>query len=121
MGLRPRPGNLRLFFSDYLSLILGKPRLRLNNPKTSLRFPCLGLNPIIDSINILIKSHNLAPACAHANVDKQYIHSLVKSSSPSVSSERTGHCYTVILCPLMLFTDENLRASFSKMSLVLNI
>ena len=36
-------------FSDYLSLMLGKPRI--NNLKTSLRFPCLGLNPIIDSIN----------------------------------------------------------------------
>ena len=31
--------------------MLGKPRIRLNNLKTSLRFPCLGLNPIIDSIN----------------------------------------------------------------------
>ena len=29
----------------------GKPRIRLNNLKTSLRFPCLGLNPIRDSIN----------------------------------------------------------------------
>ena len=32
--------------------MLGKPRIRLNNLKTSLRFPCLGLNPIIDSINL---------------------------------------------------------------------
>ena len=31
--------------------MLGKPHIRLNNLKTSLRFPCLGLNPIIDSIN----------------------------------------------------------------------
>ena len=31
--------------------MLGKPRIRLNNLKTSLRFPCLGLNPIIDSIS----------------------------------------------------------------------
>ena len=38
-------------FPDYLSLMLGKPRIRLNNLKTSLRFPCLGLNPIIDSIS----------------------------------------------------------------------
>ena len=59
MGLRPRQGNLRLVFRlfksyalDYLSLMLGKPHIRLNNLKTSLRFPCLGLNPIIDSINI---------------------------------------------------------------------
>ena len=37
-------------FSDYLGLMLGKPRIRLNNLKTSLRSPCLGLNPIIDSI-----------------------------------------------------------------------
>ena len=34
--------------------MLGKPRIRLNNLKTSLRFPCLGLNPIIDSINVLV-------------------------------------------------------------------
>ena len=33
--------------------MLGKPRIRLNNLKTSLRFPCIGLNPIIDSINLL--------------------------------------------------------------------
>ena len=39
-------------FSDYLSLMLGKPRIRLNNLKSSLRFPCLGLNPIIDSIDL---------------------------------------------------------------------
>ena len=39
-------------FSDYLSLMLDKPRIRLNNLKTSLRFPCLGLNAIIDSINL---------------------------------------------------------------------
>ena len=39
-------------FSDYLSLMLGKPRIRINNLKTSLRLPCLGLNPIIDSINL---------------------------------------------------------------------
>ena len=32
--------------------MLGKPRIRLNNRKTSLRFPCLGLNPIIDSISL---------------------------------------------------------------------
>ena len=40
-------------FLDYLSLVLGKPRIRLNNLKRSLRFPCLGFNPIIDSINLL--------------------------------------------------------------------
>ena len=34
--------------------MLGKPCIRLNNLKTSLRFPCLGLNPIIDSINLFI-------------------------------------------------------------------
>ena len=39
-------------FSDYLSLMLGKPRIRLNNLKTSLRFPCLCINPIIDSISL---------------------------------------------------------------------
>ena len=38
-------------FSDYLSLMFGKPRIRLNNLTTSLRFLCLGLNPIIDSIS----------------------------------------------------------------------
>ena len=34
------------------SLMLGKPRIRLNNLKNSLRFLCLGLSPIIDSINL---------------------------------------------------------------------
>ena len=38
-------------FPDYLSLMLAKkPRIRLNDLKTSLRLPCLGLNPTIDSI-----------------------------------------------------------------------
>ena len=50
IGLRPRGS-----FSDYLSLMLGKPRIRLNNLKNSLRFPCLGLNPIIDSIILITK------------------------------------------------------------------
>ena len=40
-------------FSDYLILTLGKPRIKLNNLKTSLRLHCLGLNLIIDSINPL--------------------------------------------------------------------
>ena len=39
-------------FSDYLSLMLGKSCIRLNNLETGLRFPCLGLNPIIDSNSI---------------------------------------------------------------------
>ena len=30
--------------------MLGKPRIRLNNLKTRIRFPCLGLNPIRDFI-----------------------------------------------------------------------
>ena len=41
-------------FSDYLSLMLGKPRLRLDNLKTSLRVPFLGLNSIIDFIILSI-------------------------------------------------------------------
>ena len=32
--------------------MLGKPPIRLNNLKTNLRFPCLGLNPIIDTISL---------------------------------------------------------------------
>ena len=40
--LRPQHGNLRLVFRLFES----HPRQR-----TSLRFPCLGLNPIIDSFN----------------------------------------------------------------------
>ena len=39
-------------FSYYLSLMLGQPSIRLNNTKTSLIFPCLGLNVIIESINL---------------------------------------------------------------------
>ena len=37
-------------FSDYLGLMLGKPHIRQNNLKISLKFPCLGLSPIINSI-----------------------------------------------------------------------
>ena len=48
--LRPRQENLRLVFSLFKSM-LGKPRIRLNNLKTIMRFPCLGLNSIIDSIS----------------------------------------------------------------------
>ena len=44
-------------FSDYLSLTLGKPRIRLNNLKINLRFLCLGLNFIIDSINLSAYRH----------------------------------------------------------------
>ena len=44
--------STRKSFSDYSSLMLGKARIRINNLTTSLRFPCLGLNPIIDSINL---------------------------------------------------------------------
>ena len=32
--------------------MLDKPRIRLNNLKTSRSFSCIGLNPIIDSINV---------------------------------------------------------------------
>ena len=39
-------------FLDYINLMLGKPRIRLNNLKTNLKFPCLCLNPIIDSISL---------------------------------------------------------------------
>ena len=31
--------------------MFGKPHVRLNNLKTSLRFPCHALNSIIDSVN----------------------------------------------------------------------
>ena len=48
-------GEISGSFSDYLSLMLDKPHKRLNNLKTSLRFPCLGLNPIIESINLTMK------------------------------------------------------------------
>ena len=44
-------------FSDCLSLMRGKARMRLNNLKISLRFPCLGCNPIIDSINLNASYH----------------------------------------------------------------
>ena len=32
--------------------MLGKPRIRQNSLKTNLRFPCLDLNPTIDSISL---------------------------------------------------------------------
>ena len=52
MGLRPgQQKNLRLHFI-LLKSLLGKPQIRLNDLKTSLRTPCPGVNPIIDSINL---------------------------------------------------------------------
>ena len=61
MGLRPQQG-VSGSFSNHLRLVLFKPRIRLNNLKTNLRFPCLGLNPIIDSINLLcLAGENLYP------------------------------------------------------------
>ena len=50
MILRPRQGHLRLVFRLLVSCS-AKPRMRLRNLKTCLRFPCLGLNTIIGSIN----------------------------------------------------------------------
>ena len=47
-------------FSDYLSLMLGKPRISPNNLKISLRFPYLGLSPIIDSITCIYMQHKAA-------------------------------------------------------------
>ena len=38
-------------FSDYSSRPRQSRGLDLNNLKTCLRFPCLGLNPIIDSFS----------------------------------------------------------------------
>ena len=55
MGLRPRQGDPRLVFR--LSLMLGKPRIRLNDLKTSLRFPCLGLHPIVDSVSATVQQY----------------------------------------------------------------
>ena len=50
-GGEPRQGNLRLLFRLFKS-VARQVRIRLNNLKTSLTFPCRGLNPIIDSINL---------------------------------------------------------------------
>ena len=51
-GVEASTKNSQACFHIILSLMLGKPRIRLNNLKTSLRFPCLSLNPIIDSISL---------------------------------------------------------------------
>ena len=50
MDLRSKQGNFRLNFRLFKSYA----RIRLNNLEISLRFPCLGLNSIIDSINLII-------------------------------------------------------------------
>ena len=39
--------------------MLGKPRIRLNNLKISLRFPCLRFNLIIDSINLNVVTEKI--------------------------------------------------------------
>ena len=51
---RPRQGNLRLVFRLFKSHPRQSLGLDLNNLKTCLRFPSLGLNPIIDSSILLI-------------------------------------------------------------------
>ena len=56
MVLRPWQGNLRLVFRLFVSCS-AQPRMRLNNLKTCLRFPCLGLNTIIDSITLVLVSY----------------------------------------------------------------
>ena len=48
--LRPQQGKLRLV-SRLLSLMRGKPRMRLNNLETNERFLCLGLCRTTDSVN----------------------------------------------------------------------
>ena len=61
-------------FSDYLNLTLGKPRIRQNILKTSLRFPCLDLNPIIDSINtstVLCKNRATAQPSRKTEIRKK--------------------------------------------------
>ena len=52
MVLRPQEGNLRLVSRLFVSC-LAQPRMRLNNLKTCMRFLCLGLNTIIDSIKLV--------------------------------------------------------------------
>ena len=47
MVLRPRQGNLRQVFRLF-SLMRGFAEYKTNNLKTSLRFPCRGINTIIE-------------------------------------------------------------------------
>ena len=64
--------------------MLSKPHIRLNNLLTSLRFPYLGLNPIIDSINLEFyqNSSNYWDRYVHAN-SANLIRLLVIPSSSS--------------------------------------
>ena len=50
IGLRQRQGNLRQVCRLF-SAMQGLPSIRLNNLKLSLRFPCYGLNSIIDYLS----------------------------------------------------------------------
>ena len=83
--------------------MLGKPRIRLNNLKTSLRFPCLGLNPIIDSINLImclchISFHLKSNSTSHSIQSIQFNHSLnsfslLKKSFEGHDMPRTVHTH----------------------------
>ena len=57
MVLRPRQENLRLVFRLFVSCS-AKPRMRLYDLKTYLRFPCPGLNTFIDSISLSLPERN---------------------------------------------------------------
>ena len=93
MGLRSRQGNLRLVFRLFNTLMQGLPSIRLNNLKTSLRFPCLGLNPIIDSINIhsLLRLSVCPSTCPyHERVLVNYGVSMISTYGASCSKLTTS-------------------------------
>ena len=68
--LRPRQGNLMLVFRLFKSHARQSLTWDLNNLKTCLRFPCLSLNTIIDSISLWISLDLDKTNCSVTEVSK---------------------------------------------------
>ena len=93
-------------FSDYLSLMLGKPRIRLNNLKTSLRFSCLGRNLIIDSINLgPISVTDARPTCVHSKREAK-LSTLTELITKLADCRIIFILYPICLLRIFIWTDQ---------------
>ena len=83
--------------------MLDKPRIRLNNLKTSLSFSCLGLNPIIDSINVAM---SVVPVMAHNDAQRCRGYIFMLQMNMKITSDNVIHLflfvYSYIVCLLYL-------------------
>ena len=82
--LRPQQGNLRLVFRLFKSYAWQASH-KTKNLKTSLRFPCLGLNPIIDSISLCSSSAEASEDCVSDSTSFINVRDYNFYSRPSVA------------------------------------